>query len=99
VLGDQAGLAVDRALQERQAGFPAGDADIEAGDLPGAFDRAQRGRDESAAVGGHGDAGVEDADEGADVLGFPGLLELPDDAGLTGPIWEWPPAAGRYFST
>jgi hypothetical protein len=57
VLGDQAGLAVDRALQERQAGFPAGDADVEAGDLPGAFDRAQRGRDESAAVGGHGGAG------------------------------------------
>src|SRR5580698_306790 len=27
---------------------------------------------------------VEEADEGADVLGFPGLFEVPDDAGLPG---------------
>jgi hypothetical protein len=28
--------------------------------------------------------GVEEADEGVDVLGFPCLLEVPDDAGLLG---------------
>ena len=36
---------------------------------------AQGGCDESAAIGGHGGFGVEDADEGADVPGFPGLLK------------------------
>jgi hypothetical protein len=35
VLGHQARLAVDGALEERQAGFPAGDARVEAGDLLG----------------------------------------------------------------
>jgi hypothetical protein len=65
VLGDQAGLAVDPALQEPQAGFPAGDAGVEAGDLLGASDLVQRGGGQAAAVGGHGGAGVEQADEGA----------------------------------
>jgi hypothetical protein len=38
-LGHQAGLAVDRALQDRQAG-PADETGQVAGDLLGAFDRA-----------------------------------------------------------
>ena len=37
-LGDQAGLAVDRALQDRQARCSAGDLDVGAGDLLAAFD-------------------------------------------------------------
>ena len=41
-------------------------------------------RSQAAAVGDHRDAGVQQADEGADVLGFPGLFEVPDDAGLSG---------------
>src|SRR5215813_8470051 len=85
LLGHQPGLAVDRALQDRQAGCPAGDVEAGAGDLLGAFDRAERdGADQAAAVGDHRGVGVEQADEGADVLGFPGLLEGADEAGLPG---------------
>jgi hypothetical protein len=84
LLGDQAGLAVDRALQDRQAGWPAGEVGQVARDLLAALDRAQRGAGQAAAVGGQRGAGVEQADEGADVLGFPCLPEVPDDAGLLG---------------
>jgi hypothetical protein len=81
VPGDQAGLAVDGAFQEPDiAGRCAGEIGQEAGDLLAAFDGAQRG----AAVTGQRGGGVEQADEGADVLGFPGLLEVPDDGGLAG---------------
>src|SRR5712691_1739669 len=83
-LGHQAGLAVDRALQDRQAGYPAGEIEGIARDLLGALDRADRGADQATAVGDRGCAGVEQADEGADVPGFPGLLEGPDDAGALG---------------
>jgi len=47
-LGHQAGLAVDRALKDRQAG--SGPFGEEACDLLGAFDRAEHGCDESAAI-------------------------------------------------
>ena len=53
-------------------------------DLLGAFDGAQEGDGEAAAVGDRRGVGVEQADEGVDVLGFPGLLEVPDDVGLPG---------------
>src|SRR5262245_16076609 len=84
LLSDQAGLAVDRALQDRKAGCPVGEIDRVARDLLGAFDRVEHGADQAAAVSDRRGAGVEEADEGADVLGFPGLLEGPDDAGLAG---------------
>src|SRR5450755_637364 len=85
LLGYQAGLAVDRALQERHAaGCPAGDAGQVAGDLLAAVDRAERGADQAAAVGDRRGARVEEADEGVDVPRFPGLPEVPDDAGLPG---------------
>ena len=85
LLSHQPGLAVDRALQDRHvAGCPAGDIDDVACDLLAAFDRAQRGADQAAAVGDHRGAGVQQADEGADVPRFPGLLEVPDDGGLPG---------------
>jgi hypothetical protein len=84
LLGHEAGPAVDRALQDRQAGRQAGDLDQVARDLLAAFDRAERGADQAAAVGGHGGAGVEDADQGVDVLGLPCVLEVPDEAGLPG---------------
>ena len=84
LLGDQAGLAVDRALQDRQAECPAGDIDVEARDLLAAFDRAELGGDEAAAVAGRRGVGVEQADQGVDVLGLPRLLEVPDDVGLLG---------------
>src|SRR5215472_8572291 len=84
-LSHQAGLAVDAAFQDRQAGCPGGDVDEEARDLPGAFDRAEHRADQPAAVTGRGGAGVEERDEGADVLGFPCLPEVPDEAGLPGP--------------
>jgi hypothetical protein len=52
LLGDQAGLAVDRAFQEcRVAGCPAGDVGQQARDLLGAFDGAQRCGGQAAAVG------------------------------------------------
>ncbi len=86
LLGYQAGLAVDRALQDRHvSGAPFGQVDNVARDLLAALDRVQRGGGEAAAVGGHGGAGVEEPDEGADVLGCPGLLEVPDDGRPAGP--------------
>jgi hypothetical protein len=85
LLGHQAGLAVDGAFHERHgAGGPAGDFDPGARDLLAAFDRAQEARDEPATVRDGRGTGVEQADEGLDVLGLPGLLEGPDDAGLPG---------------
>src|SRR5207248_5020098 len=85
LLGHQAGLAVDRALQDRQAaGYPAGEVGQVAGHLLAAFDGNKRGGDQAAAVGDHGGTGVQQADEGFDVLGLPGLLEVPDEAGLPG---------------
>jgi hypothetical protein len=81
-LGDQAGLAVDGAFQERQAGCHPGNFDAGERDLLAAFDRAEPGGDEAAAIADRCGAGVEEADEGVDVLGFPCLLEGPDDARL-----------------
>src|SRR5215469_11997597 len=81
-LSDQARLTVDRALQDRHVGYRNDPIDEEACDLLGAFDRAELGADEAAAVAGRRGIGLEEADEGADVLGFPCLLEGPDDAGL-----------------
>ena len=73
-LGHQAGLAVDRALQEPHvAACCAGEIGQVARDLPAAFDGAGRGGDQAAAVAGRGGVGVEQADQGADVLGLPGL--------------------------
>src|SRR5258707_15213289 len=85
LLSDQTGLTVDRTLQERHVAWrPVGDFDPGARDLLAAFDGAQEGSGEAAAVGDRRGAGVEQADQGADVLGFPGLLEVPDDASLAG---------------
>ena len=44
----------------------------------------EEGGGEAAAVGDRRGVGVEQADQGVDVLGLPGLLEVPDDAGLPG---------------
>src|SRR5260370_25833612 len=83
LLSDQAGLAVDGPFEERPvAGCPAGDFDPGARDLLAAFDGAQECSGEAAAVGDRRSVGIEQADQGVDVLGFPGLLEGPDDAGL-----------------
>jgi hypothetical protein len=48
------------------------------------YDRAELGADEAAAVTDRGGVRVEQADEGVDVLGFPCLLEVPDDIGVLG---------------
>ena len=51
LLGHQAGLAVDRVLQDRHvAGCPVGDIDDIARDLLAAFDRVQRGAGQAAAA-------------------------------------------------
>ena len=85
LLGHQPGLAVDRAFQERHVAWhPVGDLDPGARDLLAAFDGAQEGNGEAAAVGDRRGVGVEQADQGVDVLGFPCLLEGPDNAGLPG---------------
>ena len=85
LLDDEAGLAVDGALEERRvAGDAATDLDPGAGDLLGPLDRLEEGNGEAAAVGGGGGVGVEQADQRVDVLGFPRPLERPDDAGLAG---------------
>jgi hypothetical protein len=75
LLGDQARLAVDRTLQERQSGCDAGDFGAGARDLLAAFDRAGEGAGEAAGVGDGRGAGIQEADEGSDVRGFPGLLK------------------------
>ena len=51
MLSDQAGLAVDRTLQDREAGCPVGEIDADARDLLPACDRLSAG--EAAAVGDH----------------------------------------------
>src|ERR1700689_2291994 len=84
LLSDEAGLAAYRALQDGQAGCPADEIGVGARDLLAAVDRLEHGADQAAAVGDRGGAGVEQADEGADVSGFPGLFEVPDDTGLPG---------------
>src|SRR6266568_8647629 len=59
-LSDHAGLAVDRALVERHvARRPVGELDPGARDLLAAFDGAQEGQGEAAAVGGRRGVGVE----------------------------------------
>src|SRR5438874_5935448 len=61
-LSDQAGLAVDRALQEPHvAGCSGGEVGQVAGDLLAAFDGVERGAGETAAVGGQRGVGVEQA--------------------------------------
>ena len=85
LLSHQPGLAVDRAFQERHvARRPVGNFDPGVCDLLPTFDGAQEGSGEAAAVGDGRGIGVKQADEGVDVLGFPCLLEGPDDAGLLG---------------
>src|SRR5271169_2110740 len=78
LLSDEARLAVYRALQDCQTGCPAGEIGGGAGDLLAALKQLEHGADQAAAIGDRGGAGVEQADEGADVPGFPGLLEVPD---------------------
>ncbi len=50
-LGHQTGLTVDRTLQDRQVGCPAGELDEGARDLFAAFYWAELGADEAAAGG------------------------------------------------
>ena len=92
-LGRQAGLTVDRTLEDCGVDCPADDPGVEARDLPGTLDRAQGGGNESSAIGGRGGVGVEDVDEGIDVPGFPCLFEVPDEAGLAG--WRGRTSAPR----
>src|SRR6266536_4534895 len=66
LLSHQAGLAVDRTLQDRQVGYLSDDTDQGARDLLGTFDRAEPRAGEAAAVGDRRGAGVEEADEGVD---------------------------------
>jgi alkylhydroperoxidase family enzyme len=58
-LSHQAGLAVDRALQDRQVGRRTGPAGEEACDLLGTFDRAEHGSDQAAAIAGRRSADPE----------------------------------------
>jgi hypothetical protein len=83
-LGDQSGLAVDRALQDRHGAMAAGQEDAGARDQVAALDRAEVRAGEAAAVGDPDRVGVEEADEGRHVLGLPSLLEAPDDVGVPG---------------
>jgi hypothetical protein len=84
LLNHQTRLTVDRTLQESQLGCRAGDLEDGARDLLAAFDRAELGADEAAAVTDRGGVGVKEADQGLDVLGFPCLLEVPDDIDALG---------------
>src|ERR1035438_2908559 len=83
-LSDQAGLAADRAFQDRQAGRPIGEGDAGARDLSTAPDRSGQGAGKAAAVGTRRGIGVEQADQAVDILSLPCLPELSDDAGLPG---------------
>ena len=80
LLTDEAGLAVNRALHHGQTGCPVGEIGGGPRHLLAALDQLEHSADQAAAVGDRGGAGVEQADEGADVAGFPGLLEVPDEA-------------------
>ena len=69
LLGHQAGLAVDGTFQERhRADCPVRDFNPGTRDLLAAFDRVQEAGGEPAAVGDGRGAGVEQADQGVDVL-------------------------------
>ena len=84
LLDHQAGLAVDRAFQDRQGGRPIGEVDAGARDLSTAPDRSGQGAGKAAAVGTRRGIGVEQADQAVDILSLPCLPELSDDAGLPG---------------
>jgi hypothetical protein len=84
-LSYQAGLTVDRTLEERHGGGRlAGEVDEEVGDLLAAFDRVGLSAGEATAVAGRRGVRVEKTDEGIDVCGFPRLSEVRDEAGLPG---------------
>src|ERR1700742_3741022 len=85
VLADQAGLAVDGALEEGQVGDAPGQVGQVGGDRAGALDGGERGGDHTAAVGDDRGVGVEQANDRVDVLGFPGSLEVAEQAGPLGP--------------
>lgn len=53
-------------------------------DLLAAFDRVHEGDRQATAVGDRRGIGVEQADEGLDVLGLPRRFEILDDAGPVG---------------
>jgi hypothetical protein len=81
----QAGQAVDRALDERRAvARHAGDLGVGACDPLAADDRVQVGDDQPATVGGRGRLGVEQADQGVNVLGLPRRFEPLDNGRLPG---------------
>jgi hypothetical protein len=84
VLGDQAGLAVDGAFQDRQRWCAGDEIGQVTGDLLGAFVGVQGGGGQTAAVRGDGRVGVEQGDDGGDVTGLPGSAEVADDRGLPG---------------
>src|SRR4030095_9385353 len=75
---------VDHTLQDRHVVRPAGEIGEEARDLLAAFDRMGGGADEATAIADGRGVGVEETDEGVDVLGLPCLLEGPDDTGALG---------------
>jgi len=77
VLSYQAGLAVHGAVQEcHSGGRPVGQFDPGAGDLLAAFDGVQEGSGQAAAVGDGRRVGVEESDQGVNVLRFPCLKAL-----------------------
>src|SRR5690606_23757103 len=81
-LSDESGLPANRALNELELGHLDSSIEVEARDTLRARDGLRFGSDEPAAVADGGGIGVEDADEGLDVPGFPGQLEGSDDVGL-----------------
>src|SRR5215218_5271355 len=84
LLSDKAGLAIDRAFQDRHGGPPAGEVDAGARNLLGAFNWFEPGAGKAATVCDPRRAGVEEPNKGADVMCLPCALEVPDDAGLFG---------------
>ncbi|MGA8112679.1 MAG: hypothetical protein WCA46_03340 [Actinocatenispora sp.] len=65
-------------------GHPVREFDPGARDLLATVDGMQEGDGQTATVGDRRGVGVEQADEGVDVLGLPRRLERPDDGGLLG---------------
>jgi hypothetical protein len=70
-------LTIDRSFHQIHRGWMPSEIDEAAGDLRSALNRLQRGRHVSTAVGDGSRRGIEQADEGIDVLGLPRLLETP----------------------
>jgi hypothetical protein len=83
LLNDEAGLAIDRALGDGQAGEGLPQPPEPTNDLIDARDRMPHRVHASATIADRSGVGRKKCDQRIDIAGLPCDLELTDDAGLS----------------